>query len=396
MEKRCVLASKECFVIGRIGITDTSKRRFKSICHEIIEPALKDRGYAIKSAIAFSQPGRDDEKIIRHLASADLVIADMTQINANVAYELAVRHAFRKPCLLIKETMNEESIQSDLFQALTEHTYEFSLTNPELARTQLANAVKDIEDKGRTIQDNSISSSLTSERDKRGMWNVLHRLLNNTPHDAYYFLIEYYLRQIESNFEDLESEKGLTLDKTRAIQFFKACSHGASQYYGVTTVIPSKYETVFPDFLKEHRRLVEQNRNRNSARIIISNEDQLITDYKENSKQFKNFIDTHIKHPPIELFRVDEKDAEEIRKEFKLNTKAIGIWIDQWALQLEAKKENSIRLYMGRRYEDGYNQVAEYFTRLLEKSNKIIIENGNLKFSPVSDDDKRNYKIASV
>ena len=41
--------------------------------------------------------------IIEHLLFDELVIADLTYDDANVFYELALRHRFKKPAILIKE-----------------------------------------------------------------------------------------------------------------------------------------------------------------------------------------------------------------------------------------------------------------------------------------------------
>src|SRR5262249_23642763 len=46
-----------------------------------------------------SEPGRITSQIIKLLIDADLVIADLTTNNANVFYELCLRHAVGKPAI---------------------------------------------------------------------------------------------------------------------------------------------------------------------------------------------------------------------------------------------------------------------------------------------------------
>lgn len=58
-------------------------------------PAL-EKGYKVIREDTDPQPGSITGNIIRHLAEADLVIADLSNNNWNVAYELGIRHCFSK------------------------------------------------------------------------------------------------------------------------------------------------------------------------------------------------------------------------------------------------------------------------------------------------------------
>ena len=48
-----------------------------------------------------SDPGVIASQVIEHILNDDLVVADLTGYNANVLYELAIRHAVRKPVIQI-------------------------------------------------------------------------------------------------------------------------------------------------------------------------------------------------------------------------------------------------------------------------------------------------------
>jgi hypothetical protein len=87
----------KCFVIIQIG-EDGSPARKKSdlVIKHIIEKALGDK-YHVQTADDIKQPGTVTVQIIEQLLEAPLVVADLSDFNANVYYELAIRHAVKKP-----------------------------------------------------------------------------------------------------------------------------------------------------------------------------------------------------------------------------------------------------------------------------------------------------------
>lgn len=88
---------KKCFVIMPYGGSDEAKRKhFSGVYQSIIAPAAAGAGYECKRSDIAAEPGNITHDIIRDLAEADIVIADLTGANANVFFELGVRHSFRK------------------------------------------------------------------------------------------------------------------------------------------------------------------------------------------------------------------------------------------------------------------------------------------------------------
>jgi hypothetical protein len=87
----------KCFVIIQIG-KDGSPERQKSdrVLKYIIAKALDDK-YDIQRANDIKQPGTVTVQIIQQLLEAPLVVADLSDFNANVYYELAIRHVVKKP-----------------------------------------------------------------------------------------------------------------------------------------------------------------------------------------------------------------------------------------------------------------------------------------------------------
>ena len=96
---------KKCFFITPIGKeNDQVRRDADGLMDEIICPALTHMGFLPENIYVshkISEPGEIDYQIVRHLFDDDLVIANLTGTNANVMYELAIRHFLGTPLILI-------------------------------------------------------------------------------------------------------------------------------------------------------------------------------------------------------------------------------------------------------------------------------------------------------
>jgi len=87
-----------CFVISPIGAEGTTDRqRADNVLHHIIEPAALE--FHVVRADQIAKPGHITTQIVEHILEAPLVVADLTGHNANVFYELALRHVTRKPVI---------------------------------------------------------------------------------------------------------------------------------------------------------------------------------------------------------------------------------------------------------------------------------------------------------
>ncbi len=88
---------KTCFVIMPYGGNDeVARKRYTGVYNSIIVPAAEKAGYKAKRSDIENAPGNITHDIINDLANADMVVADLTSANANVFFELGIRHAFRK------------------------------------------------------------------------------------------------------------------------------------------------------------------------------------------------------------------------------------------------------------------------------------------------------------
>lgn len=106
------------------GIKDVCTEEDWTVIYEtLLRPAAESAGYACRR----SRPttGNIIRDIVNYLADADAVIADLTGQNANVFYELGIRHATRSirgRSILI--TQRKKDVPSDL-RDYAYHVYDF-------------------------------------------------------------------------------------------------------------------------------------------------------------------------------------------------------------------------------------------------------------------------------
>jgi hypothetical protein len=76
---------------------------FQEVLRSVITPAAMEAGFTVKTA---NRQGSDliQSTIVNDLLEADIVIADLTEHNPNVLFELGIRMAQDKPIALIKAT----------------------------------------------------------------------------------------------------------------------------------------------------------------------------------------------------------------------------------------------------------------------------------------------------
>lgn len=80
---------------------------FTPIYEDLIKPALEDAGYEVTRADSFLDQQNILKDIVHGLARADLIVADLTTVNANVFYELGLCHGLKIPTVLMAQSMDE-------------------------------------------------------------------------------------------------------------------------------------------------------------------------------------------------------------------------------------------------------------------------------------------------
>jgi hypothetical protein len=149
---------KTCFVIAPIGEHDSAvRKRSDEILEFVIRPPLDEYGYRAERADEIGKSGIITHQIIERVVKEPLVIADLTDHNPNVFYELAVRHASRKPCILIIQA--GQPIPFDINQNRVIKVDHHELTSVHAAKQEITKQIKDFEEHP-TSTDTPISVTL--------------------------------------------------------------------------------------------------------------------------------------------------------------------------------------------------------------------------------------------
>jgi hypothetical protein len=96
--------TKTCFIATPIGpdVSDVRKSA-DGLLQEVLAPELRSLGFVVVVPHELSTPGSITGQIVEHLIDATLVVVNLTGLNPNVMYELAVRHATKKPVVIVAE-----------------------------------------------------------------------------------------------------------------------------------------------------------------------------------------------------------------------------------------------------------------------------------------------------
>lgn len=133
-----------CFVIAPIGEAESeTRKRSDQVLKHVISPAATACGYKAVRADQISEPGMITSQVIQHIVEDPLVIADLTDRNPNVFYELAIRHAIRKP--LVQIIKKGEQIPFDVAGTRTIHVDHRDLDSVEEAKKEISSQIQALE-----------------------------------------------------------------------------------------------------------------------------------------------------------------------------------------------------------------------------------------------------------
>ncbi|MDD5063575.1 MAG: hypothetical protein PHQ35_02295 [Phycisphaerae bacterium] len=142
---------KTCFVIAPIGDDESeTRKRSDQILKHVISPPLDECGYKAVRADKIEKPGVITSQVIQHVVEDPLVIADLTGRNPNVFYELAIRHAIRKPFIQIIQ--KGERIPFDIAGTRTIYIDHRDLDSVGQAKNEIKSQIKTLEEDASQIE----------------------------------------------------------------------------------------------------------------------------------------------------------------------------------------------------------------------------------------------------
>src|SRR5437764_857541 len=111
---------------------------FDRVEKDLLRPAMEQAGLTGGTTGEFIQQGNIRTDMFEQLLIADLVIADISIHNANVFYELGIRHALRdKRTFLIKSRADEA-----VFDLQTDRYLSYERENPAVSLPQLIEGLR--------------------------------------------------------------------------------------------------------------------------------------------------------------------------------------------------------------------------------------------------------------
>ncbi len=170
------------FVICPIGSDDSDDRkRSDRVLKHVIKPAIKivtsqNDEECIHRADLIAKPGRITQQIIEKLRSTDVVIADLTGQNANVMYELGLRHGTGKPCVLLCQ--KNQKLPFDLADLRTIF-YEIDVDEVEKASLELSKHISDAISSGVPHSNLQFIGSNSNKKDLQKTISKLHQEMDS-------------------------------------------------------------------------------------------------------------------------------------------------------------------------------------------------------------------------
>ena len=189
---------KVCFVICPIGDKGTDTRKRSNLAYEyIIKPVVEKFKYKLTRADFIKESGVITSQIIDQIVDSPLVIADLSDYNPNVFYELAIRHTVKKP--YIQMIKSGQEIPFDITGMRT-ISFDIDLESAHNAKKELFNQIKSIEDNN-FKPDNPITSAIN----QKTIFNILTEKGDIEPGNISKIFLE-SVSELRSMIIDVKSE----------------------------------------------------------------------------------------------------------------------------------------------------------------------------------------------
>lgn len=160
----------------------------------LIKGALIEAGYQVKRADDIKSQSNILEDIVKGIIESDLIVADLTDSNANVYYELGIAHALQKKVVLITQDIDELPFDLRSYRVIGYSTH---FARMDEAKTELSQLAKEAFEGslpfGNPVKDYGSISNINQ--------SIFPTVKNNNDLSELGFLD--HIVEVEENFEDL-------------------------------------------------------------------------------------------------------------------------------------------------------------------------------------------------
>lgn len=195
--------TKKCFIICPIG-DDLSETRIRSdkFLKFIFNPVLAKYGYKSIRADQIPDVGIITTQIIKLIIECPLVIADLTDSNANVFYELAIRHAVGKP--YIQVISKGQKIPFDISSVRTIEVDITDLNSVEKAKINIEKLIESFENGHKADSPVSIASKAKIlQSDEELIDQIADKLSDLTSYKDYGFCKDDYAYDSSNKIDEI-------------------------------------------------------------------------------------------------------------------------------------------------------------------------------------------------
>lgn len=176
-----------CFIITPIGEEGSViRKKTDGLIDNVLEPICNELNMEAIPAHKIDKLGSITNQVVQNVLDSKMVIANLTGLNPNVMYELAIRHAIKKPVVCIAEqgTKLPFDITTERTIFYSDDMYGATRLRSELRdKLQAALSDKDIDNpiyraKTESMIIKDIQSSPTKDSKSDLLLYILHRLEN--------------------------------------------------------------------------------------------------------------------------------------------------------------------------------------------------------------------------
>ena len=194
------------------------------------------------------------------------------------------------------------------------------------------------------------------------------------------------LESLEEVQKELSGNPGVDLAERELESFVSACfkSIGAKPYIGTDSNVPSKFYSLYRNYLDEHFNRSDVAGYNADARILFVSENGLEKDFKRNELEFKRFYSAHQQNL-AKLLRADKQTAKKLAQNHGLPSHDLGIFGNEFVVFFTPPKSRQpsrqgycVRIQ--RLDQEMKGKLREFLRRLNDEAQLVLLQGNMLTF----------------